>query len=552
MEVVFGSHLDGMTFPETCNGKPASFHSLVAGPAALIGLLETRLGLRQPPVNRTVRQTEYLKLLQQLQGKHFFSESLKNDAWNTAGHLLSMREELIMSGWKRQHISELNKVNSLAEVEVLGTISDGFPERFVRVAEHLKSHSSTRTPIALLRLVESRESLPIHWRNLISTLEKLGPKVEEIGSVPSLGRGDLLLLQERFSQSITDTSKLHLTADGTFTVLDADDELQAAIVLSTWFSQRGNNEDVLLIRDGDCSALTQACQRNALPSVGSTARSQLKGALQILPLAFQIVRRPINPQILIEFLSIKDGPLPDGIAKQLIAAVNEAPGIGGKSWNAVWKKCTEWYATYLMEQNREIGKAAALQEAANGIPAMQAWFEESVADGANEISRTAAEAICGRIEKWLATKQSSECNKSVFEIAQGHTKMLKQLFNVYDHPSISLDLLQEMIESVTAYGSGGGGGAEAADWSLVEKPGQIWGSAKTIVWWGFAQGAWSFPRRSSWTDLELGILKNHGIVLESLIEKLRRETWSWRMPLLHATERLILVKPRVVLGEQSG
>lgn len=134
MEVVLGWELDGLTYPETATGTPASFNALVAGPAGFLGLLETRLGFRRPPVPRSIRVAQYLSQLTDIDdGSRFYSASLAADAWATADHLLAIRDELIVAGWNGQQVNGVEKVVTLADVETQGTISDGFGERLKQI-----------------------------------------------------------------------------------------------------------------------------------------------------------------------------------------------------------------------------------------------------------------------------------------------------------------------------------------------------------------------------------------------------------------------------------
>jgi len=75
-----------------------------------------------------------------------------------------------------------------------------------------------------------------------------------------------------------------------------------------------------------------------------------------------------------------------------------------------------------------------------------------------------------------------------------------------------------MITAVGAYGTSMSR-VDAAEWSLVDRPGQIWDGARTVVWYGFAQVKWPRLRTSIWSIKNLPLLKQHGISLESAIGK---------------------------------
>jgi len=560
MNVTFGWDLDGLTYPETATGAAASFNALVAGPSMLLGLLETRLGFRRPPVQRAVRIAQYLSHLTNVDdGSCFYSDSLTSDAWATADHLLSMRDELIVAGWKKQPIDGLDKIGTLAQVEAQGTIADGFGERLDQINSALKS--SSKPVITRLRVVDSVAALPPIWRETIALLVKTETKVEELPASPKSGGGDLQALQQRLIAR-TGNNKLSLSGDGTVCIIDADDEIQASILTASWFVQRKDCSDVVLIRGDDCSLLSQACQRYGLPSPGNTARSQFKAIWQVLPLAFEITCRPIDPKKMVEFLCIEGGPIPSWIAKRLVDTLGQAPGIGGKHWHDAWENCTELQAGWIQNDEPELSNVDAQKKAAQKIQRSQDWFAECnntappgsagvppASTNKDRMTQQDAEAICNRVEQWAAGRMSSDENAQLYQILVAQTKLLRQLITA-GGASIPLIQLRKMITAVGAYGTSMSR-VDAAEWSLVDRPGQIWDGARTVVWYGFAQVKWPRLRTSIWSDQEFALLKQHGISLESAIEKLRRQSDAWRMPVLNATDRLILVKPRACGGQPA-
>ncbi len=66
--------------------------------------------------------------------------------------------------------------------------------------------------------------------------------------------------------------------------------------------------------------------------------------------------------------------------------------------------------------------------------------------------------------------------------------------------------LGRIIDAVTAEGvTAPAANEEAAPWSLVDVPGQVWGTADSVVWWGFTGDVGS-PARQPWSDAEIAAL----------------------------------------------
>jgi hypothetical protein len=554
LEIVFGWDLDGLTYPDTATGASASFNSLVSGPSGLLALLETRLGLRRKLVQRAHRVAQYLACLsKQCNGEQFYSASLASDAWATADHLLSIRDELIASGWNKQPIDGLDKIAALADVETRGTISDGFAERLRDVNDMLKAMSKRLTANRLIdrvRIVGPLSTLPPIRRETLALLAQSGTKVEELIGSPKSQRGDLQTLQQ---QLLTGEGTAGLRGDGSVCIMDADDEVQAATVTAAWLAQRQKRSDIVLVRSADCSLLDQACKRYGLSLPGNTARSQFRAVCQVLPLAFEMSCRPIDPKKMVEFLTIQGGPIPVWIARRLVDALGDAPGFGSKEWYAAWEKCIDMQLRWIQNDEPALSTGEARNQSILKIKEWQNWFAES--NGAStqantQMTQQEAESICHRVEQWALSRASGNEHQDLYLVLAGQSKMLKQLISLCGCATISLIQLRKMIKAVGTYGSSTPT-AEAAEWSLVDQPGQVWDSAPTVVWWGFAQPLRSIEPTSMWSEQEVALLELHRIFLERPIDKLRRQSYSSRLAVLNATERLILVKPRAVGGQPA-
>lgn len=91
---------------------------------------------------------------------------------------------------------------------------------------------------------------------------------------------------------------------------------------------------------------------------------------------------------------------------------------------------------------------------------------------------------------------------------------------------------------------------EAAPWSVVDAPGQVWGTADTVVWWGFSGDVRS-PPRQPWSSAEIAALATVEAHVERIEDVVLREAVSWRQALLGARSRAILVMPRRLRGETA-
>lgn len=91
--------------------------------------------------------------------------------------------------------------------------------------------------------------------------------------------------------------------------------------------------------------------------------------------------------------------------------------------------------------------------------------------------------------------------------------------------------------------------AQAASWSIVDHPGQVWDRAPTLLWWGFTAKSLAHAHSDPWTPAELRILRESGLEIERPAQAVVREANSWRQALLNVANNVMLCRTRIVHGE---
>jgi hypothetical protein len=106
--------------------------------------------------------------------------------------------------------------------------------------------------------------------------------------------------------------------------------------------------------------------------------------------------------------------------------------------------------------------------------------------------------------------------------------------------------LDRMLDSVTV-GGYIADEPQASPWTPVDHPGQIFGGADSIIWWGFVDSTKQISS-NPWTESELVQLAEYGVELDSPAAGIAREANSWRRPVLFG-RKLTILKPRTVAGK---
>ncbi len=546
MKIVFGWHLDGPTWPETPDGRRFALDAAVVGPLGLLDLLETRLGVNGPGRPAALRIAQYLSRLRSTDdGRAFFSRSLAADGWATARLLLGWRDELVAGGWVPQSGpwtgDRINRI-ALAETRDDEPLTAGVPDRVLSVMSSIRAPA----PIEELSLIDRPEHLPLVWRRLIDALAAAGTTVERKTLSTPTRDSDLARAQVLLASRESGTLK----GDGTFAVARCDDELVAADIAAEWLAaaSRGNG-DVVIIRQGDGTVLDAACHRLGLPRPGGSRRSPFRGALQILPLAFETAWKPLDPERMLELLLMRGSPIPYATGRWFAEVLRDFPGTGGTRWRAAWEQVEARLGEELAESDLdEPGRARKLR---NTLANWRAWLEPDRYPRETGVTAKAADAICRRVQAWAIGRASASGDAIHIETANAAAALAETIAASGLDP-ISKPQLDRMIDAVIAEGVARPGTvAEAAPWTAIDNPAQIWDEARSVLWWGFSNSGSGVPL-PPWTAAERAELAAAGVVLVAPEAAAARELHAQRRAILGATRRVLLIEPAMTAAQSTA
>ena len=546
MKIVFGWHLDGPTWPETPDGHPFALDAAVVGPRGLLDLLETRLGLNGPGQAAALRIAQYLSRLRSIDdGAAFFSRSLAADGWATARLLLGWRDDLIAGGWVpgtgSWYSDRINRI-ALADMEDDEPLAAGTPDRAFSVVSNIRAPS----PIDELTLVDCSERLPLVWRRLIDSLASAGTTVARKNQ-SILGRDcDLAKVQALLADRKSGT----LEGDGSFAVARCDDELVAADIAAEWLAASHQaNGDVVIVRQGDGTILDAACHRLGLPKPGGSQRSPFRGALQILPLAFETAWQPLDPERMLELLLMRGSPVPHQTGRWFAEVLRDFPGTGGARWRAAWDRAEERLRETLAESDLdEPRRAGKLRDT---LANWRSWLEPERYPRETGVSAKAADAICRKVQHW-AISRSSANEDAIYIEAANAASALAETIAASGLDLISKPQLDRMIDAVIAEGIARPGTvAEAASWTVVDNPAQIWSQAQSVLWWGFRDSGSAVPM-PPWTIAERSELAAAGVALVSPELAAALQLDAHRRAILGATQQVLLVEPVMTAAQSTA
>ncbi|WP_380784890.1 PD-(D/E)XK nuclease family protein [Sphingomonas sp. R86521] len=541
MDVAFGLWADGGASPDHGGGPTGALGQPVVGPAGLIDILETALGLGGPRSAQVVRIASFQSTLEALDGDYFWSRSLAMDPWATARSLLDWRDELVGLGWQADMAWSGRRLADLSTASTAATaLPAGLPDRIAAVLVAL--NSVVVPPVARVRLIDGIDLLPSPLRRIVERLRSLGCAVEDVPTVPaaapdtSLGR-----LQRWMSDGTIPTPG----ADGTVTIATSASEPLAAEILGQWFAGTDVGDVALVAQDGDTDLLDHGLTRSGQPRAGRSRPSIHRGSLQLLLLAFKGSWAPFDPQALMELLIFPSSPIPPRAAGRFASALEQAPGRGGAEWTDAWEIVAE------AERRRCEGDAAELAKAAARLERWRSWSEPKMADVGTGMPLAQALGICDRVTAW-AVRRYAATNDPLYASTSLLAGEVRAALASLGRQSLPRLLIERVIDQALDFGHPNPGSqAEAARWRSVPHPGAVWAPRDVVVWWNFVttrEGA----ARSPWTEAEKHELKTAGCPADDVTMAARAASVAWERAVLNARDRIVFVSGGQGCEDEDG
>jgi len=586
LNITFGWHLDGPSFPE----EPG-LGQLTAGPIGMLNQLCLRLGLITKYPAQAVRIAHYLSLLKASDdGSYFYSQSLKTDSWGTAKAVLSLRDDLLANGWKPLAASEAN-VDVPARLAAISHIEKRAGNELICLTDMIGPildalDAEDDVKISSISILDGIELLPPIWQKLFLKLESKNVQIKEWfgcdeSSTPisedvseQLISSPIIADSGLESRSLSDVAKLgaflnaneklEFSGDGSLLILESDDEVQAADYVANLLPQLAGQRRTVIIRGASTSFLDKMLKRQNLPAIGGPRRSALRGYLQLLPLALELLWQPFDPVRMIEFLLLPHGPIPPSIARSFTFALSREPGIGGSAWEKAWNDTREqlkkWQAedkicfvteTTVTEPNSEVDTVETANLLAREL-SLKKWLESDRYDISSGIPSSVVLDLCLRVKQHAHLRlntvfpESSSSENLVFLQTAVCAETLASTITAMNVESISRAQLMRIIESVMGEGYSPDN-PEASEWSSVDHPGQITAHADTVIWWGFVDNE-KHGFTTPWSAGESAYLESVGVHLDTAQSAVVREAKSWCRPISTSAKQLLIVKPRAVTG----
>ena len=481
------------------NWRRGCVNEIRGGPETLLRWLETQLALPVPTIHNASRITEYAAALDTLPDRSTISASLKNDRWETASELLSRRDELLLAGWDETDSEALpGVVRDLACAARDRTFTfPGEATRLQRVLEALDT--GQLLPPHRCALHDLPEQWPVLWRSVLAKLNV----VEQTAESPSGPEGSALHSAQAFIRGGDITS---IEQDSTFRYVHTRSQSASVEFITAVLASAPEKlpATVICCEDDDLALRLDAClSRVGLPTTGASAWSRAHPVLQVLPLTLALCWEPVDPQALLDFLTLPVSPLSRRAASKLADALAEEPGLGSGSWDAAVEKLCN-------EENDPEGK---LRER------LDAWLSCDRTARGSEISSRLIRRRCSMVAQWasgravlLAKDENPDAQMvEALQIAAGQASLLGELAESQG-TELSEPQLARLLEEALANGVEAVACIEAQGGPIrVRSLAEIDGPCDRLIWLGLGTVD---AAASRWSTSQLRELREAGIEID--------------------------------------
>ncbi len=321
------------------------------GPKKLLMFLETQLGLGQYPEDIEPLRIEFfynvLNAFLQSNEDAFFKASFEVDQLATAQTMLLWRDELIGMNYPfddnqaPERLLIFNEIEKIVEREALeNTYYKGIAERWNDVITCCLSNDYK--PIHVL-LNEPIEIMPIQYQRLFKALstERCSEIEAQVMHQTETNLSDF----QAFIQGRTKGKKM-LKSDQSILIFESKRDTDLAVALSKYLNQNPNQQYQILLQERN-KTLENALVAEGIARLGVSVQSVAHPLTQILKLLPNFLYYPLDPKLVLSFLSQNFKPLNNRLANYLAKALANIPGVHSEEWNRqlseFWSKNEEYF-----------------------------------------------------------------------------------------------------------------------------------------------------------------------------------------------------------------
>lgn len=545
MKISWGWGLDGAPSAHVRGGPQI----LRIGPAQILALLRTRLGLSRPAGSLPLRVAQYRSLMEG-SGHPWYHRSFATDPWNTTRQVLDLRDAAVMAGWEPAHLSETTslppRIAALAQIESRAVVgctrgeasnlipgrSDDFRELLAqlrRLADIAGTGVVWPLGISSIEVMDDVAELPHEWRELLDVLERCGVSV---------------VAHEGTSEGVP----------GSFTIVHGEDEWSTAESAARFLSSTAHHDSLVVIAGDDTAVLDQQLRRRGMPTLGQS-ESSTDPACQLLSLFLSALVPPVDVHRVAEFLSFRvtvqrdphhaesrsAGIVPHVVRIALLGALVAEPGISDDDDSAWARALSELRTAAQTEDDRWAAAAWSIAQSLDGF-----LRTDPPTVAGNSVDVESITAAVGWLAQRVRALGGGEPTRFV-DIATAHISTFLDTLRLIGSRTLLIRELIDIVEACAPSATTPASPAHAAPWTVVTDPAHVPPDTETVLWWSAHSAETSQPHM--WDNDEAVVLEAAGATITPAAQRERLVQAASLRGLSHATN-LIAFCPGVVGGAE--
>lgn len=516
MKIFFDPSFDEPTWPKWTSPKNATLGEIQVGQMGMLGILETRLGLRAPEVPAGIRIASLIPALMD-HPQAFWEQSAAVDPFGVARELLHVHDYLYLHGWTGTPVS--SKIDQLSSL--IPNIIPGIPQRLRLILEELDNFDGQ---IFQVTLISPIESFPYLWQKIFQKLTDQGGKFEIIAPAEiNAGDNDLGNAQKGVFKP---------SADGSLQLLRPQGALRASEDIAAWLLGIHNHEglqDTLII--GSDPLLDTTLRRFGLPVSGAPSKIS-STIVQLLPLILAIGWNPPDPTRVMELLTIPVSPVPNSIRFHLINALKKWPALGSDTW----------------EKQLEKG----LSKIEDPAQKMKIAKRMNILFTPTEKYRYSTKALQIRVNMLVSWLRFRFQDDPIAYPALNQCRIFQSMVEALAIDDMDDALLKKVLDETFASLPEISHFPAQAGLNTVATPEAVLGPVKRIIWWNFCRDRISPLNAPFLSQAEKKALSGAEVILPDSVQLTKNRAINWRRPLRFAQQQLILVCPQLdALGHET-
>jgi ATP-dependent helicase/nuclease subunit B len=324
---------------------------------------------------------------------------------------------------------------------------------------------------------------------------------------------------------------------------DGSPQLSAPWIARFAHQQLRDTKSVAVLAMNKGATLDDALSDAGYPRLGFSDTSFWRPVFQVLPLSLELLWRPLDPVVLLQFLAHPMGPIPGPIRRRLAEVVASEPGIGGDSWLAAVESALD---KAVADEPEQTAKEKRNKLAAN----VDFWLDSERFDPQSGVPLPVLKTRIQRISAWLSSAfavQEDEAVAKLYSAALGQSDELNRTIDRLmksGNDQLTRESTRHLVEAVRGTGVSRPGRpwqCEPGTSQLLkaDSPAGVIEPVSTVIWWGCDKER--LPGLYPWSRSEQATLAAHGIKLLPLDTQLEWQAGTWLRPILSAKERLVLV-----------